>query len=80
MLQQRTNLVSSATLLLEASVEIIGKNKRLVPGKLPLLLLKETVWILLVNVAVYFKCVNQGCIQLIVTYNLLEGCRNTGIL
>lgn len=35
-------LVSSARLPLEASVDIIGK-KGLVPGKLPLFLLKETV-------------------------------------
>lgn len=70
-------LVSSAGLPLEASVERIGK-KGLVPGKLPLLL-TETVWLLLVNMAVYLKCVNQRCIWLIVMHNLLECWRNTGI-
>lgn len=71
-------LVSSARLPLEASVDIIGK-KGLVPGKLPLFLLKETVWLLLV-MAVNLKHVNQRCIWLIVMHNLLESCRKTGIL
>lgn len=74
-----TILVSSAKLPLEASVEIIGK-KELVPGKLPLLLFKETIWLSLVNMAVYLKCVNQRFIHQIVMNNLLDCCRKTGIL
>lgn len=76
---QGTILVSSAKLPLEASVEVIGK-KGVVPGNLPLLLFKETIWLLLVNMAVYLKHVNQRFIYQIVMNNLLDCCRNTGIL